>query len=204
MQKLAAALVAARKEMEDPRLSGSNPHFKSKFVPRDEALDSVMPALLKHGLMLVQSPIKDEFGVGVNSLLVHESGETLDLGPFTVRPTKDDPQGAVAATTYASRCAIMLIHAVAGDNDDDGNSVSTPQKRENAPQRTKTTKVVQPTAEEGKNALRALWGLARERGIEDVKLKAWVFKETSKAVADLTDAEAAALVEPMKSAYGLA
>ena len=124
MKALVTALVAARQDMPDPRKSGLNPAFKSKFVPRDAALDSVVPALLKQGLMFVQSPIATDEGIGVHSQLLHVSGEVLDLGTFTVKPSKNDPQGAVAATTYASRCAIMLAFSIAGDDDDDGNSVS--------------------------------------------------------------------------------
>lgn len=126
---LGAALAAAQANMKDPRLTGTNPHFDSKFVPRDEALDCVLPALLAEGIALSQAPVHDEFGYGVRTML-HWNAETFDFGAFTIKPSKDDPQGAIGATTYASRVGIMLVFARAGDPDDDGNAASEKPKPE--------------------------------------------------------------------------
>ena len=131
---LFSALIAARKEMPDPRKSAENGAFKSasgkksKYVPRDEALDAIVPTALQFGIMVAQAPVSDDKGYGVHSIVYHESGETIDFGTFTVKPSKDDPQGAVAATTYSSRCALMLIFGLAGDEDDDGNKISKPKE----------------------------------------------------------------------------
>jgi hypothetical protein len=212
MKELFTALVSARSKMPDPRKSATNPAFRSKFVPRDEALDAIIPTLNGQGLMLVQTPIHTEDGVGVSSLLIHVSGQSLDLGTFTVNPAKNDPQGFVAATTYASRCALMLTMGLAGDEDDDGNGISaknTAVTRENAPQAKKTTKATPTTtsevsvAQNGLDELRALWKVVRdEMGTDEVKMKAFAFKEMSKPLGDLTDAEAVQLAKAMRKAYG--
>lgn len=122
--KLAKALVEAQANMTDPRLTGDNPHFRSKFVPRDEALDAVVPVLNANGIAFLQAPVGDENGYGVRTIIAHESGEALDLGVLTVKPAKNDPQGAVAAITYASRTAVMQAFGRAGDPDDDGTTAS--------------------------------------------------------------------------------
>lgn len=128
-KSLAAALVAAQAKMKDPRLTGTNPHFKSKFVPRDEALDCILATANAEGLAVCQPPCSSEQGVGVRTILMHaDSGESFDFGPFCVTPSKPDPQGEVAATTYASRTALMLIFGRAGDEDDDGNGASGRQE----------------------------------------------------------------------------
>lgn len=198
MKELMAALNKARSEMADPRKSATNPAFRSKYVPRDEALDAVMPALLANGLMLVQYPVTYEDTYGVGSKLVHTSGQEMDCGVFTVRPAKNDPQGAVAATTYASRCALMLLFGIAGDEDDDGNHASgktngcsnAPVRRENAPHATKTPEVVQPTAPqdiERQNALNEVTALGKRamaNGVEAGQITALAKKLTGMAVSE--------------------
>lgn len=115
---LQSALLAARKKMKDPRLSGDNPHFRSKFVPRDEVLDVVVPVLLDEGILLSQG-IFD----GMLATTVHGHGESLVLGEYPL-PPMTDPQKHLAACTYASRGSLMLAFALAGDPDDDGNAAS--------------------------------------------------------------------------------
>ena len=173
MKELVTALIAARKDMPDPRKSGTNPAFRSKFVPRDEALDSVVPSLLKHGLMFVQYPVATELGIGVHTQLLHDSGQSLDLGVFTVTPSKNDPQGAVAATTYASRCAIMLAFSIAGDDDDDGNSVSQAPAKAAAKAPAKAPAKPRAAAKPLYDAIAA----AIERGAEEAAVKKEVVRQ---------------------------
>lgn len=116
---LASAFLAAQSEMPNPGLTGSNPHYGSKFVPRDEVLSTVKPVLNKHGIALIQHMTGD----GMVTVL-HGHGESWSFGPWPVRPSKPDPQGEMAAATYASRGALMHIFALAGDVDDDGNAAS--------------------------------------------------------------------------------
>jgi hypothetical protein len=125
---LAEAFVAAQQEMKHPRQTGSNPAYKSKFVPRDEAIDCVLPVCHAHGIAVVQSPVTVEGRPGVVTSLIHKLGERWDFGPFTVDPSKRDPQGETAGITYASRTALMQVFARAGDLDDDGNQASEKPK----------------------------------------------------------------------------
>lgn len=117
-----AKVLAARKKMADPRKSGENPHFGSKFVPRDAVLDVVVPALLEQGLWLSQGLLDGQLVTSV-----HDDTDTLDLGSWPVAPNSD-PQRYMAATTYASRGSLMLAFALAGDEDDDGNAAAAAPK----------------------------------------------------------------------------
>ena len=219
MKDLMAALTKARSEMADPRKSANNPAFRSKYVPRDEALDAVMPALLANGLMLVQYPVTDGDTYGVGSKLVHTSGQEMDCGVFTVRPAKNDPQGAVAATTYASRCALMLLFGIAGDEDDDGNHASgksggganAPVRRENAPQATQTTAEVKVPAKASRVAQNApnsprevvaqLGKAIIEKGVAPEALAAFVLNAYGKPSAEMGDDELTALAAKLTDAY---
>lgn len=118
MTDLGAALVAARKAMKDPRKSGDNPHFRSKFVPRDEVLDAIMEPLLSQGLFLSQG-IFDGNMVTTVTLGV----TSMRLGEYPIAPNSD-AQKYLAACTYASRGSLMLAFGLAGDEDDDGNTAA--------------------------------------------------------------------------------
>jgi hypothetical protein len=118
---LADALLAARKAMKDPRMSGDNPHFRSKFVPRDEVLDVVIPALSAEGVFLTQGAFGDRMVTSA-----HKGAESVVLGEYPL-PQQSDPQKFLAACTYASRGSLMLAFALAGDADDDGNTAAEPE-----------------------------------------------------------------------------
>lgn len=185
---LAAALVKAQAAMDDPRLTGKNPAFKSKFVPRDEALDCVVPVLNAHGIAFLQPPCSGDGEYGVRTVLVHESGEVLDLGAFTVKPQKSDPQGAVACCTYASRTAIMEAFGRAGDEDDDGATASQPASKPSA----------QTALESARPGYEALMAAAEQHGTKTAIKKALGSpKNGAEALASyaaLTDTERAVLL----------
>lgn len=113
-----AKLIAARKKMTDPKMSGSNPHFKSKFVPLDEVLTAVVEPCLAAGLFVSQGL---EAGELVTS--VHDDTDTAILGRYPISPNSD-PQKFMAAVTYAARKSLMLAFSFRGDEDDDGNTAA--------------------------------------------------------------------------------
>lgn len=127
--KLSAALVKAQGEFKNPGYDKTNPHFKSKFASFAAVREAVLPVLNRHGIALLQSPVTDAGGVGILTVLVHESGETMTLGPFVMPAAKQDPQGFGSAVTYARRYALMAVTGVVGDDDDDGNAASGPAQR---------------------------------------------------------------------------
>jgi len=125
--KLAAALVSAQKEMKNPTLDKTNPHFKSKFASLAQVRETVLPILNKHGLSLTQFPKGAEGAAGCVNRLMHESGEWLEeecLLPLD----RVNAQGAGSAITYARRYSIQAIAGVVADEDDDGNAASEPKQ----------------------------------------------------------------------------
>lgn len=120
---LAKALVAAQKELKNPALDKSNPHFRSKFASLAGVRDTVTPILAKHGLTVLQLLCNDEHGVACETVLTHESGEFIS-STFSVPVTKHDAQGVGSAATYARRYALMALCNVVGDEDDDGNAAA--------------------------------------------------------------------------------
>ena len=95
-------------------------------------LDVVRPALNRNGVFLSQKVTSQEDGVVVETILGHESGETLSSGPLfmpvgDVRGSKAQAFGS--ARTYACRYSLSAFLGIAADDDDDGQSagMSAPQ-----------------------------------------------------------------------------
>lgn len=88
IKELSAALAKAQAELKNPYNTADNPYFKSKYAPLPDILNLVRPVLAKHGLALMQSPITGDGETGVESMILHSSGEYIIFDPFTLHPTK--------------------------------------------------------------------------------------------------------------------
>jgi len=122
INEIATALAKAQAEIEGAKKDSTNPHFKSSYADLASVWDACRKALTANGLSVVQGPVSDEGRVGVTTMLMHSSGQWLE-STFFMRPTKDDPQGAGSALTYARRYALAAMVGVAPE-DDDGNAAS--------------------------------------------------------------------------------
>jgi len=116
--KLAAALVKAQSEIKFAAKDSSNPFFKSKYAGLPAVIDAVKPALNKHGIAFLQVVVEE----GVQTMLLHESGEYISgITPVVVAKERD-PQALGSAITYAKRYGLQAIVGVPADVDDDGES----------------------------------------------------------------------------------
>jgi hypothetical protein len=106
MQKIATALVKAQKAFGPALKSSTNPHFKSKYADLAACIEAVIDALNNNGIALVQQSHHCEDGVIIETLFIHESGETISGGKLHVVASKQDPQGYGSAMTYARRYAL--------------------------------------------------------------------------------------------------
>lgn len=122
--ELSKALVEAQKELKNPYNSANNPFFRSKYAPLQDVLKDVRPILTKNGLTVIQTPVGEGDLIGVKTTLLHKSGEYIISEPFLLRTSKNDPQGAGSAITYARRYSLNAVLSIAGDDDDDANSAS--------------------------------------------------------------------------------
>lgn len=128
MKNIAAAFVKAQQGFAPALKTNSNPHFKSRYVGLDGCIEAVIDALNSNGIALLQPTHLDDAGVTVETLFVHESGETLSGGKLHVPAAKNDPQGYGSALTYARRYSLMAACGIAPE-DDDGNAASKPVKQ---------------------------------------------------------------------------
>jgi hypothetical protein len=120
IKEIANALCKFQAEVEKIKKGAVNPFFKSKYATLADILDVIRQPLADNGLSFVQFP-KEEHGL--ETMLMHISGEFLSES-YSMRPVKDDPQGAGSVITYQRRYALGAVLGLNIDSDDDGNKAS--------------------------------------------------------------------------------
>ena len=167
MKTIAASLVRAKREFQPALKDSKNPHFKSAYVSLGGALAAVEPALLANGIALIQRTFEDSTGVTVETVLVHESGETLECGKLHLPAVKHDAQGFGSALTYARRYSLMAALGIAPE-DDDGHAATAATANVEEVNRTNVMKVrsaIQEHLAEGRDmGVLEEWEAAQERG----------------------------------------
>lgn len=126
MKEIAAALVKAQKAFGPALKSATNPHFRSKYADLSACVEAVIDALNGAGIALVQHSHECDDGVVVETVFIHESGESYSAGKLHVPAAKRDAQGYGSALTYARRYSLMAACGIAPE-DDDGNAASKPK-----------------------------------------------------------------------------
>lgn len=126
--KIGAAYVEAFAEIDAAIKASENAAFKSggkasKYADISAVIAAIKPSLVKHELAFIQPCEPSVDGVTVRTILLHVSGETLDMGALFVPANKRDAQGFGSAMTYARRYALQSCFGVPTE-DDDGNSAS--------------------------------------------------------------------------------
>jgi hypothetical protein len=122
---LATALTLAQAEMPVAVFDATNPFLKSKYATLGAVIQASRPILAKHKLSLIQFPISDTVGIGVESILTHESGEFVAeriLIPLTEEKGKSRVQTAGSTLTYLRRYSWASILGMYSDEDSDGSS----------------------------------------------------------------------------------
>jgi len=149
IKELAAAYCKAHALIEGAVKDKTNPAFRSKYADLGNVVDAIKPALTKHGLAFVQCPHDAENAAKVETILLHESGQSMSLGTVTVPVTKHDAHGFGSALTYARRYGLLAAFGVAPE-DDDGNAAAK------AAPKGATSSGISPLVEMKQDALEAL------------------------------------------------
>jgi hypothetical protein len=125
VNNIAAAFIKAKKEFAPAMKTSTNPHYKSKYADLAACVEAVDDAFLNSGIVMYQETFEDITGVTVETVLLHESGESIRCGKLHVPAPKQDPQGYGSALSYARRYSLMAACGIAPE-DDDGNQASRP------------------------------------------------------------------------------
>lgn len=129
IKELAAALNKAQAEMSGAKKGANNPFFKSKYADLNSVVDAVRVPFAENGLSYSQFPVMDDNRVGVETILMHESGEFI--ASTLMLPTgKLDAQAAGSAITYARRYSLQSIAGIPAEDDDGNAAVNGSQKKQ--------------------------------------------------------------------------
>jgi hypothetical protein len=123
IKELATALAKAQGELMGAKKDTANPFFKSKYADLASIVEALKACFPKYGLAYVQTICTSEDGVGVETILMHASGEWIKGEPFFLPVNKADAQGFGSCATYARRYSLAAISGVAPE-DDDGNAAA--------------------------------------------------------------------------------
>jgi hypothetical protein len=123
MNNIAPAFIKAKRAFGPALKEKNNPAFRSKYADLGACIDAVEDALLANGIAFIQETFDDATGVTVETVFLHESGESMRCGKLHVPASKQDPQGYGSALTYARRYSLMAACGIAPE-DDDGNAAS--------------------------------------------------------------------------------
>ena len=132
ISKLAVSLVKSNSEVSKIAKDAKNPFFKSNYVTLDKLIEATRPILQENGLVVMQSPLSKEDGsVGIQTLLIHESGEFIESEPIFMKPAKaNDPQQAGSIISYMRRYSYQaILNLNTGEDDDANKSTSEEDKK---------------------------------------------------------------------------
>lgn len=115
------ALVAAKLAFEPVHKEKNNPAFKSKYADLGAYIDASEPALLKNGILIIQSPDTADPGmVQLSTRLQHVSGEWIEC-VACIPLARQDAQAYGSALSYLRRYSLAAMLSLAAE-DDDGNA----------------------------------------------------------------------------------
>ena len=129
MKNIATALVKAQMEMTSAKKSAENPFFKKKYADLNSVREACMPSLNANGIVVLQPIVYHEGKNFVQTMLLHESGETITGLTEIMYSKANDAQAQGSGITYARRYGLQSLCNV-GAEDDDGNHASAPAKVE--------------------------------------------------------------------------
>lgn len=124
IDELAKALNTFRTKVRQPAKSADNPFFKSKYVQLEGVVAAIDDALEETGLSYTQDVTSNGDQVSVTTVILHESGQYIELGPLSVPVSKKDAQAFGSAETYARRYSLSAAFGITSDIDDDGNAAT--------------------------------------------------------------------------------
>lgn len=122
LKEISKALSLFAIKVESIRKDANNPFFKSQYATLSNIIESSRDALSECGLSVSQFPIGEH---SLITILMHESGEWMQ-SEYTMRPTKNDPQGIGSVITYMRRYALASVLNLSIQEDDDANEASKP------------------------------------------------------------------------------
>ena len=125
MKNIAQALIKSQSEMSDAKKNSVNPFLKNSYADLNAIREVVIPVLNENKIAVLQPMIEINGEMYIKTLLLHESGETIESITKIIVSKLNDAQSQGSGITYARRYGLQSLLNV-GAIDDDGNKSSNP------------------------------------------------------------------------------
>lgn len=123
ISELAKAMARVQAKVKPAEFDSVNPFYKSKYASLGAVIEAYKEAVRDEGISISQLPISDGWYVGVENVIMHESGQWISerflmpLDPDCKNPTQESGK----AITYARRYGLASMFGIYSDEDTDGN-----------------------------------------------------------------------------------
>lgn len=198
MKELYTSLAKFNQEVDKIAKDANNPMFRNNYATVDQIITEIRPILAKNGLSIIQIPMNLNLNdggewVGVKTILIHESGQTLESDPFylkaqaqkvdkTTGETSITPQSLGSAITYARRYSLTSFLCLATGQDDDGNQASGYKPNGNNNSYNKPATQKSEPAKPNDNQMKRYYAMIKQSGIVEKDLFAFYNKTTKKNI----------------------
>lgn len=125
LDALSAALVKAQGEFLPAKFNATNPFLKNRYADLGSVIEASKEVLSRNGLAVSQGVYGVGGEVGVETLLVHSSGQWISTKvsmPIGEEKGKSAAQVAGSIVTYLRRYSLAAILGIYADEDNDGNA----------------------------------------------------------------------------------
>jgi hypothetical protein len=122
-KNIAKALILSQTQMSDAKKNAKNPFLKNSYADLNAIREAVIPVLNENKIVVLQPMLEINGEMYVKTLLLHESGETIESITKVVVSKQNDAQSQGSGLTYARRYGLQSLLCV-GAVDDDGNASS--------------------------------------------------------------------------------
>uniref|UniRef100_A0A6M3JTG7 Putative Erf family protein n=2 Tax=viral metagenome TaxID=1070528 RepID=A0A6M3JTG7_9ZZZZ len=198
-KEIATALSNFQGKMTAVKKDSVNPFYKSKYASLDTIWETIRKPLSENGLSVAQTMNLIEDKSVLETTLYHTSGEWIS-GTQLVNPVKDDPQSLGSAISYARRYSLSAILGLVSDDDDDANTATKPETKQEvkAPEKPVPPTVETPQKSEGITLpqTKKIHATAKDKGLSPEEARAYMQKTFKKnSTKELTKEEASTMIE---------
>jgi len=121
LSKAQAAIIPPKKSHTAKVPTKAGGAYSYTYSTLDELVDALRKPLAAHGLAFVQTIVQRDHQIGVETMILHASGQSLNCG-LLLLPSGDTPQAMGSALSYARRYSLSTAFGVAAEDDDDGGA----------------------------------------------------------------------------------
>lgn len=125
------SLLGFNRKLENIAKTKNNPFTKSKYLDLATMLATIRPMLAEEGLYVMQHMVNDSNDsktFAMDTYLIHESGEVLEIPGAFSKPDAITVQGLGAYETYKRRYSLMSALGIVGANDDTDGELDKPKQ----------------------------------------------------------------------------